>query len=617
MNYLNRLWQYVSRYKLRLIVGVIFGVVSAALNVASLPTIRGVFEILFKKTGPESFRAIQEAEWLGPLRQPAARAVDYLLSADPLKTLIIIMGLLVLLKVLQGLCRGLQEYLTCYVAGRATIDISNALYGNVIELPVAFFSRARNSQIMSRFANDMTNVERGLDTLFGKAIREPLNLVGYLFYCFWIAPGLTLVSMVVLPFVAVAVVLLARKAHRGARKALQSKARLLGILSESLAGIRIVKVFHGDEYEKERFENENRTLFRQVLRMVKAEAATGPLVEFFLFLGGALVIVVSGYYVVGGRLEPDQVLILFVALGMALDPLRKLANVNTRYQQTKTGAQRVFEYMDEKTEELAAAGSVDIGKLRHSIRFEDVSFSYDGSSPVLTDISFEVAQGEVIAVVGVSGVGKTTLVNLLSRFYTPTSGRILFDDTDIARATLRSIRGQIGLVTQDVLLFDDTVRANIAYGVREPDEERVLASARTAHVHEFAERMPQGYDTVIGEGGILLSGGQRQRLAIARAIYKDSVILILDEATSSLDSESEHLIKEALEEFMEGRTTFVIAHRLSTVERADRIIVLDRGRIQAMGTHAELVQTSEIYRGLYQRQFRDGGEVAREEEGTS
>jgi ABC-type multidrug transport system fused ATPase/permease subunit len=607
VNYLARLWHYVGRYKPRLVVGVFLGVLSAALNVASLPMIRKVFETLFEEKGPQSLHGLAEHDWLGPLREPLGRLTEYLL-ADRLRSLVVIMGVLVVLKLLQGLFKGLQEYCTTYVAGHSGIDISNDLYRNVIDLPIGFFGRERNSQVMSRFTNDMYNVEQGLDTIFGKSIREPLNLAGYLFYCLWLAPGLTLISLVVMPFVGLGVVLLAAKAKRGARRALESKARLLGILSESFAGIRIVKVFQGDHYEKERFRQENARLFRQNLKVVKAEAATGPLVEFLLFVGGVLVIVVSGCYVIEGKLATKDVMTLFVALSLALDPLRKLANVGTRYQHARTGAQRIFEYMDMEAEKLAAPGSVDVPKLARSIRFEHVNFSYDGTSPVLSDIDFEVKQGEVVAIVGASGVGKTTLVNLLSRFYSPTSGRILFDGRDIAHASLRSIRRQIGLVTQEVLLFDDTVRANIAYGPLVPgDEERVLAAARAAHVSEFVERMPQGYDMVIGEGGVLLSGGQRQRLAIARAIYKDPAVLILDEATSSLDSESEHLIREALNEFERGRTTFVIAHRLATVERADRIIVLDRGRIEAIGTHRELVDTSDVYRGLYQRQFRDVG----------
>ncbi len=614
MKTLPRLWHYVRRYKLRLFAGVLFGVLSAAFNVASLPTIRGVFETLFEGTGPESFRGCAQSRWLGPLSGPLSRALDYLV-ADRMRALVIIVALLVLLKLLQGVFRMLQQYCTCWASHRAAIDISNDLFRNVVDLPVGFFGQARNSQVMSRFTNDMYNIERGLETLFGKTIREPLNLVGYLAVCFWLAPWLTLICLGVMPFVGLSVALLARKAKRGGRRALESRAKLLGILRESLSGIPIVKVFLGADYERERFRNENRRLFRQNLRVVKAEAATGPLVEFLSFIGGALVMVAAGYYVIQGTVETKDVLTLFLALTLALQPIRRLANVNTRFQLTRSGAVRVFEFMDAEAEKLAAPGTGDVGKLSRVIRFEHVCFSYDDSEPVLEDVSFEVAQGEVVALVGVSGVGKTTLANLLPRFYSPTSGRILFDDQDIADASLRSVREQIGLVTQDVLLFDDTVRANIAYGVAEPDEARVLAAARAAHVQEFVARMPEGYNTVIGEGGVLLSGGQRQRLAIARAIYKDPAILILDEATSSLDSESEHLIKEALSEFMEGRTTFVIAHRLATVERADRIIVLERGRIEAIGTHAELVGTSDVYHGLYSRQFRDAGAEADSDRG--
>jgi subfamily B ATP-binding cassette protein MsbA len=618
VNTLGRLWHYVARYKGRLFLGMTLGVVSVGLNVASLPMIRKVFETFFEEKGPQSLRGLADHDWLGPLREPLGRLTEYCLE-HRLGALIVIMSALVVLKVLQGLTKGLQEYYTSYVAQHGAIDISNALYRKVIDLPIGFFTQARNSQVMSRFTSDMMNVEQGLDTVFGKTMREPLNLAVYLAYALCLAPGLTLVSLAVMPFVALGVALLAGKARRGARRALESKARLLGILSESFAGIRIVKIFQGDDYEKERFRRETERLFRQNLKVVKADVATGPLVESFIFVGAAMVIVMGGYYVIAGTLATKDVMTLFVVLSLALDPFRKLANVGTRYQLCKMGAQRIFEYMDMEAEKADEPGAIELANLAEGVRFEHVSFSYDGATPVLVDVDFEVAQGEVAAIVGASGAGKTTLVNLLARFYGPTSGRILFDGKDIAEASLGSIRRQIGLVSQEVLLFDDTVRANIAYGRAEVDEGRMMAAARAAHVHEFVERMPEGYDTVIGEGGVLLSGGQRQRIAIARAIYKDPAVLILDEATSSLDSESEHLIRLALNEFQRGRTTFVIAHRLATVERADKIIVLERGRIEAMGTHRELVEKSGVYRGLYQRQFRDvtAGNHSNGEENTS
>ena len=597
-----RLLGYVWRYKGRLALGVALGVLAAVLNVASLPALHGIFTSLFEEDAVEKFREFSgTVGFLGP----AVTSWIERLLANRFQALIVIVCVLVGLKVLQGTSKALQECFTGYVSARSSVDISNDLYANVVDLPVGFFNSARVSQTVSRFTNDMFNVERGLNTIFGKMIREPLNFIGIVGYCFWQAPQLTGVVLLVMPLVALVMLVLGRKVKKGSRRALKSKARLLGLVSESLAGIRIVKAFLGGGYEKRRFREVNDQLLRQNMKVVKADAATSPLVEFIAFVAGALVIIFAGYQVIRGSLRPADVTTMFIALTMALDPLRKLATVNNRFQLCRTGAARVFEYMDTQAEKLAEPGSIDLPPLKNSIRFEHVGFSYDEAETVLDDIDFEVRQGEVIAVVGISGTGKTTLVNLLPRFYEPTSGRILIDGQEIANASLRSLRSQIGLVTQDVMLFDDTAAANIAYGVAERDDDRVVAAARAAHAHEFIERLPTGYDTNIGEGGTLLSGGQRQRLAIARAIYKDPAILILDEATSSLDSESEHLIKEALDEFMQGRTTFVIAHRLATIQRADRIIVLDHGRIQAIGPHAELVEESNVYRGLYQRQFRN------------
>ncbi len=600
MKYLHRLWTYVRRYRVRLTGAIVLGILSAVLNFTSLPIIVKVFETWVLGTGAEAYRPLLDKVGHGWLRG----AVEWVLALSSFQALIVTLGLFVVVKLLQGILKAFQEYHTGYIAGHATIDVTNDLYRNVIDLPVGFFTQARNSQVASRFANDMYNIQLGLDAIYGKTLVEPLYLVGSLVYCYLLSPALTLILAAVLPFIAAGVVLLARKSKRGAKGMLESRSRLLSILTETLAAMRIVKVFQGAEKEKARFADETRRFFRQNQKVVKASAATGPFVDFFLFVGGATVMAASGWFVFTGQMKPGEAVGFVAALGFAADPLRKLASVNTRVQATLAAAERVFEYMDLESEKMSAPGSVEIGPVRQSIRFENVGFSYERGRPVLEGVDFAVSQGEVVAIVGASGAGKTTLVNLLARFYAPTAGRILFDGQDIAGASLVSVRRQIGLVTQDVLLFDDTVRANIAYGDAPPEGGRVVAAARAAHVEDFVARMPQGFDTVIGEGGSMLSGGQRQRLAIARAIYKDPTILILDEATSSLDSESEHYIREALDEFVKGRTTFIIAHRLATVERADRIIVLDYGRIEAVGTHRELVEKSEVYRNLYHHQFR-------------
>ncbi len=606
MKQFARLWNYVRRYRLRLIMGVMLGLLSALLNFVSLPMIQKVFETWIFGKGSDAYRPMLNNRWLAPLHG----VIEWVLSLTAFQALLFTLSLFIVIKLLQSVAKAYQEYHTGYIASRASIDVANDLFRNVIHLPVRFFTQARTPKVASRFANDMVNIERGVDAVFGRALVEPLYLLGALVFCYILSPMLTWILLLVMPFIAVGVWLLSKKAKRGARGALESRARLLSILSESLSAIRIVKVFQGAERERARFEEENRRLFRQNLKVVKAEAATGPFVEFFLFVSIVAVMAASGWMVIRGRMDASSALTFMVALGLAADPLRKLASVNTRVQSTIASAERVFEFMDLEAEQSDEPGKAEIPPVRESIRFDRVSFAYEPGRPVLDGIDFEVKHGEVVAIVGASGAGKTTLANLLARFYEPTSGRILFDGEDIAKATLSSVRRQIGLVSQDVMLFDDTVRANIAYGSGEPDRARVLDAARAAHVEEFARRMSEGFDTVVGEGGSMLSGGQRQRVAIARAIYKDPALLILDEATSSLDSESESYIREALDRFVKGRTTFIIAHRLATVEKADRIIVLDYGRIEAIGTHKELVEKSDVYRNLYQHQFRAASDEA-------
>ncbi len=603
MKDLLRLYKYVLRYPARVLASIVFGVVVAGLGFVNLGAFLAIFEILFpKKDSPEHWSHLAESvpDWLGPLQPRLSGFFGEFVPEHRLGALMIVCGALVALAGLLATARFIQAYCSRYVGVHAGRLLSLDLHGRMLAQLGGFFTEARVSQTVSRFTNDINAVALGLSTLFGKVIREPLRFVAFLTFCLILNWRLTLINMVMLPLIALIVLRLGKRAKKATRKTLISAARLMGILSETFAGMRVVKVFLGERYEQERFGTEYKRFARQRMKVVRAEVLARSLVEWMAYAGLAAVVVVAGHFVIQDKLDAPKFFIFFAALGMMTDPVRKLANVNNRLQQLLAGSRRVFEYMDLPAEPGSKSGLPDLPGFDRDIRFEKVAFSYDGTHAVLQEVDFTVRKGQTVAVVGRSGVGKTTLLSLLCRFYEPTSGRITVDDTDIARVSVSSLRRHIGLVTQETILFDDTVARNIAYGRGEIDEDRLVSAARAAHAHEFITELTDGYETVIGEGGSMLSGGQRQRLAIARALYANPELLILDEATSSVDSESERLIREALAELMKGRTVFVIAHRLSTIERADRIIVLDDGRIQAIGTHTELLGTSPIYRDLYE-----------------
>lgn len=603
MKDLLRLYKYVLRYPARVLASIVFGVVVAGLGFVNLGAFLAIFEILFPKNNtPEHWSRLAESvpSWLGPLQPELSAFFGEFVPEHRLGSLMIICGALVALAGLLATARFIQAYCSRYVGVHAGRLLGLDLHNRMLAQLGGFFTEARVSQTVSRFTNDINAVALGLSTLFGKVIREPLRFVAFLIFCLILNWRLTLINMVMLPLIALIVLHLGKRAKKATRKTLISAARLMGILSETFAGMRVVKVFLGERYEQERFGTEYKRFARQRMKVVRAEVLARSLVEWISYTGVAVVVVVAGHFAIQEKLDAPKLVVIFMALGLMIDPVRKLANVNNRIQQLLAGSRRVFEYMDLPAEPGSEPGLPDLPGFDRDIRFENVSFSYDGTHKVLDGIDFAVRKGQTVAVVGHSGVGKTTLLSLLCRFYEPTSGRIMVDDTDVARVSVSSLRRHIGLVTQEAILFDDTVEHNIAYGRDEIDKDRLVSVARAAHAHEFITELADGYETVIGEGGSMLSGGQRQRLAIARALYSNPELLILDEATSSVDTENERLIRAALVELMKGRTVFVIAHRLSTVERADMIVVLDKGRIQAIGTHTELLNTSSIYRDLYE-----------------
>ncbi len=533
------------------------------------------------------------------------------------KGLAALCALLVALVFISGLARFLQEYMAGLIGASISVRLNEEMFGNVVEQSNRFFDSHTTGEVVARFTNDAFMVNRGLANVFVKVIREPIKAAFFLAAALSISWSLTIVVLVVMPLVALVIAQVGKTVKKSARRSLQKVAAMASVVHETVQGIAIVKSFCMEDYERARIAGEVKKLRKYLVRMARADATVGPITEIIMVLGLVALMMLGHREVMLNRVDPGsghlnavQLGQLFVLLAMMLDPLRKLATVNNMVQTSVASAERVFAFIDARSDVIEAQNAADLAPLQKSIRFEHIDFSYNGDAQVLGGLDFEIAKGEMVALVGFSGAGKSTVAKLIPRFYDPTGGRVTVDGTDIREVTLASLRDQISVVTQDTILFHETIRNNIAFGSDAYSDERVRAAAAAANATSFIEALPEGFDTPLDEGGGNLSGGQRQRLAIARAIIKDPSILILDEATSSLDTESEKAIQSAIEKFVVGRTTVVIAHRLSTIQRADRIVVIDGGRVAEQGSHEELLAKGGIYSRLYDVQFGAGQEYA-------
>jgi subfamily B ATP-binding cassette protein MsbA len=508
----------------------------------------------------------------------------------------------------KGLGAYFSAFLMTDIGQRVVRDLRNQLFRHTLDQSADFFSQRTTGQLMSRVTNDVSQVQQAVSETIGDLLRESLALVGYAALLFYWDFGLALVCVTGAPLVVYPLVRLGQRVRRTSRRSQEELERLSHITAEAFSGHRIVKAFGAEGHEARRFSLASDRLYRTNLKVTSTVAMLPPLMEF---LGGLAVVALIWYgsrRISSGEMTQGNFLAFIFAAFMMYTPIKKLSRVNTNLQQAIAAAERIFEMLDTHSEVKERPGAQPLPPLRHSVEFRNVSFSYkDSAGPaILHDVSFRVSAGEVIAVVGLSGAGKTTLVNLIPRFYDATGGAIVVDGIDIRDVTLHSLRSQVGIVTQETVLFDDTIANNIAYGSPEASRQEIESAARAAHAHEFINELPQGYETDIGERGQRLSGGQRQRLAIARALLKNSPILILDEATSSLDAESEQLVQDALANLMRNRTAFVIAHRLSTVRRADKIVALERGRVAEIGRHEELLgRNGGVYAKLYSLQLFD------------
>ncbi len=532
-------------------------------------------------------------------------ALDDIFFNKDIKMLKLIPIVVIIIYLLRGLGMYGQTYLMNYVGESVIRRLRNSLYDHIQDLPISFFHKEKTGTLMSRVTNDVGVIKSMVSTAVTGALKDAFTIVGLTIVIFYRDWKMALFAFIVLPIAFIPVVEFGRRVRKVSTGCQEAIADLSSFLHETFAGNKIVKAFGMEPYEKKRFHEKALNLFKLEMKAVIASSLSSPIMEFLGGLGIAFIIWYGGSKVISGTSTPGTFFSFMAAVLMLYDPVKKLSGLNNAIQQGLAASDRVFDIIDRKSEITEDNNPVEIQSKPHRVTFHNVFFKYD-EEMVLKNISLDVKAGEILALVGMSGGGKTSLVNLIPRFYDVTKGAILVDGVDIRKASISSLRKQIAIVTQEPILFNDTLRNNIAYGNQNASQEEIERAVKAAYAYDFIHSFPDKYDTIIGELGARLSGGEKQRICIARALLKDAPILILDEATSSLDTESETLVQKALENLMKDRTTFVIAHRLSTIDYAHRIVVIVNGRIVEEGKQEELIASRGEFYKLYQMQFSNG-----------
>lgn len=612
MKQLMRLLSYIRPYSLQFIASVILMAAVGALDAFRLLLVGPILDKVLNPASPTNVITL--------FRIPATQHAVVLQRFIPSRfhnVLAVVAAALVGATILKGIFDYLGTYLVNYAGYGLTTDLRNSLYKKVLARSISFFSRYPTGTLISTIVNDIEKVQFALSTVMAEFLQQLFTFLFTAVVVVLLGGKMSLVLLLFIPFVIVSSGKIGRRVRQTTRKGQDKLADIQNILHETITGNRIVKAFSMETWENLRFFQAARRLFKANLRSVRASALSSPLMDILGAVAVALLLWVGREYIKHHAAD-DLARGMFIGFVFAVfrlyDPVRKFTMFNNSFQQALGASSEIFRFMDEEDEIKERKGAIALPPFCDRVRFDQVSFSYgenNGSSAtILRHVDLEVRAGEIVAIVGSSGAGKSTLVQLIPRFFDVTAGAVTIDGHDIRNVSLSSLRAQIGIVTQETILFNDTVRNNIAYGQPQVGEESVLASAKAALAHDFIQKMPEGYNTIIGEKGVRLSGGERQRIAIARALLKNAPILILDEATSALDNESEALVQAALQNLMTGRTVFVIAHRLTTIRRVDRIVVLENGEITDSGTHDDLLSRLGTYRKLYELQFMDLDQTA-------
>jgi subfamily B ATP-binding cassette protein MsbA len=548
--------------------------------------------------------------------QQAKKYIDAFFPTDRFETLALLIGLVLLAVAIKGIFEFAQDSLVGSVVNLVLFDIRNLFFRRAIKMDVAQFGEQGTHELMSRFTTDTEMMGTGLKTLFGRVVAEPLRACACVVVACLINWKLTTMFLVLVPISLYILTKVGRLMKRATRRLLERMSSIYQILQESFTGIRIVKAFCREPQRRRKFREATRDYYRKAMLVVNLDSLAGPVIEILgvAAIGGALLVgaylvikkesTIFGIRMCDTPLEMASLLQLYCSLAAVADPIRKLSSVFTKIQSGAAASDRVFRYIDREARIVSSSASELMPRHERAVEFQNVCFSYDHGHPILTGVNLRVEHGQIVAIVGKNGCGKSTLLNLLPRFYDPDHGTVTIDGQDVRSSNLRSVRRQIGIVTQETFLFADTIRNNIAFGRPRASLEQIEDAARKAQAHDFIAKMPHGYETKLGEAGVKISVGQRQKLCLARAILADPSILLLDEFTSAADAESEMEIHRALRDFMKGRTCFVITHRLNTLEMADRIIVVDGGKVAAQGSHAELMRISPLYERLYEAHFQ-------------